>query len=112
MSTPELDNRLRLIQNWKRRETLRVLRHTTNGKATVDDIVGRLGGNASSDDFDQPVNQNSLAIELIHNHLPRLADHGVIEYNRESGTVSYRPDAKLETVLDALPEKVSAGRGE
>lgn len=50
--------------------------------------------------------RDQLAVKLVHSHLPKLAEYGVIEYDPRSGTVRYRPDEQVETVLDALPGEV------
>jgi len=37
------------------------------------------------------IESTSLEIQLIHNHLPKLEDKGLIEWNRESQTVTRGP---------------------
>lgn len=41
-------------------------------------------------------NREDVAISLHHAHLPRMADLGVVEYDRETGTVEERDDPLLE----------------
>jgi hypothetical protein len=48
----------------------------------------------------------SLAIQLYHTDLPKLADVGVVAYDPDRGTVQYQPDAQVEVVLDSLPDEV------
>ncbi|WP_455429092.1 DUF7344 domain-containing protein [Haloarcula regularis] len=43
---------------------------------------------------------------MIHNHLPKLDEHGIIQYDQESNIVRYQSDEQIETVLDALPTEV------
>jgi hypothetical protein len=56
---------------------------------------------------DQLRDREQLAVQLQHTHLPKLADHGVVEYERRSGAVRYRPSEPVERVLDTLPGEVS-----
>ena len=112
MNSPELDDWLGLVTDWKRRGIIQLLRQSSDGKVTVDDIATELGNWVIHHDRDQLVNQDQLAIELIHHHLPKLADRDVISFDRERGTVQYQAIDQLETVLDALPERVPALRHE
>jgi len=49
--------------------------------------------------------RRELSIQLRHTHLPKLASHGVVDYNQEAETVSYQPDEQVEVVLDASRRK-------
>jgi hypothetical protein len=51
--------------------------------------------------------RDQLAIHLTQSHLPKLADHGVVEQHQDRGTIKYRPDEGIEAVLDGLPEEPS-----
>lgn len=44
-------------------------------------------------------------LELHHNHLPRLADHGVIEYDQRTGDVVLREVIELEPYLNNITRK-------
>ena len=73
----------------------------------VDDLVDRLH-QAGPDGADaRRMDQDRLAIQLNHCHLPKLADHGIVEHDRDRGTTEYRPDEQIEAVLDGLPEEPS-----
>jgi hypothetical protein len=41
-----------------------------------------------------------LEIDLRHVHLPKLADHNLIEYDERSETIRYRGGERVETVLE------------
>lgn len=47
-------------------------------------------------------------IALVHNHLPKLANYDVIEYDTHGGTVHYHESPRLEQYL-ALAEETGAG---
>jgi hypothetical protein len=46
--------------------------------------------------------QNGSRVALKHNHLPRLDDTGVIEYDWRSDTVRYHPNERVERLLEFL----------
>lgn len=52
------------------------------------------------------MDREKIAVELRHTHLPKLADHDLVQYNTKRGIVRYRPDAYVENVLDAITEDV------
>jgi hypothetical protein len=41
-----------------------------------------------------------LKIDLCHTHLPKLADAGLIEYDVDTGTVTYHSDPIVESFLE------------
>lgn len=87
-----------IVADPDRRQILRTVLDD-GGRTTVDDLSTRLVRNrrASGD-----VNElERTKIELIHNHLPRLQDHGVIEYDRESGRVDLDSAENLKPYLRA-----------
>ncbi|WP_379689371.1 DUF7344 domain-containing protein [Halomicroarcula sp. GCM10025817] len=55
---------------------------------------------------EERTDRDQLSIQLIHNHLPKLDEHGIIQYDQESNIVRYQSDEQIETVLDALPTEV------
>ncbi|WP_227357479.1 DUF7344 domain-containing protein [Haladaptatus salinisoli] len=44
-----------------------------------------------------------VRISLIYTHLPKLADYGVIDYDRRNKDVRYCDGTKLEDFLEVLP---------
>jgi hypothetical protein len=83
------------------------LRHEADGTVTFDDLVDQLLRDGTVTGDDQLRDREQLAVQLQHTHLPKLADHGVVEYERRSGAVRYRPSEPVERVLDTLPGEVS-----
>lgn len=48
---------------------------------------------------------DQLEVEMVHVHLPKLADDGFVEWNRETGTVTRGPRfGDLVPVLNLLAE--------
>lgn len=66
--------------------------------ATVDELTDAIGA-ATTD-------SESLRLKLYHQHLPKLEDAGLIEYDWRSGDVVLSEDPEqLQDVLDALEGK-------
>lgn len=107
MTSSSLDACLTLVADSRRRYIIQYLRSETDGTARFKELVDRLAG--ERDDCQNP-DPGQLAIELQHNHLPMLVDHGVVEYDDATGMVEYRSSEYVETVLDALPEEVTMAR--
>ncbi|WP_254274474.1 DUF7344 domain-containing protein [Haloarcula marina] len=107
MTTHSLDACLQLVADPHRRRIIHHLRHEATGTTTVDELVEQFHRSGSDFKDGPPQDRESLAIQLHHVHLPKLADHDVVEYEHRSGSVRYRPDEQVETVLDSLPEEVS-----
>ncbi|MDG5777483.1 hypothetical protein VB773_04205 [Haloarculaceae archaeon H-GB2-1] len=61
------------------------------------------------DDFDFDCDADSVAVQLHHVHLPKLADMGFVEWDDETGEVRCGPRFDLlEPVLDVLDEHEDA----
>ena len=70
------------------------------GRATVEEVATRIAAwerDAAVEDVPRS-RCKRVAASLHHAHLPRLADHGVVDYDRESGEVVLTDD-----VVDRLP---------
>lgn len=109
MTTRSLDTLLQLVADRHRRQAIQQLRKEANGETTFDDLVDRLLGDESLTD-DHTTHREQLAIQLYHAHLPRLADHGVVEFDPENRAVRYQPDEQIERVLDSLPDELAVAR--
>ena len=107
MNGDSLDACLTLVADRHRRRLLEHLQHNGNGEVRIDDLVDQLYQAEQAAADDRQVSRDQLAIQLNHSHLPKLADHGVIEHDHERGTIAYRPDEQIEAVLEGLPEEPS-----
>lgn len=69
----------------------------TEGRTTVGVLADQLAARRKNraDELDR----ERAEVHLVHNHLPHLADHGVIEYDRESGEVVLVDASDLEPYL-------------
>jgi DNA-binding transcriptional ArsR family regulator len=107
MNGDSLDACLGLVADRHRRRLLEHIRHEGDGEVRIDHLVDHLSRAEPAAAGDRRPSRDQLAIQLNHVHLPKLADHGVVEHDRERGTIEYRPDEQLEAVLDGLPEELS-----
>jgi len=101
MNSDSLDASLKLVANRHRRRILEHIRHKDSQRVWIDTLVERLY-RAEPGDCHQ-LNQKELTMQLTHTHLPKLGTHGIIEYDQERGTITYRADERIESVLDSLP---------
>lgn len=90
----QVDELLRVLSGGRRRVVLRALR-TRGGETTLDDLAADLAESAD-------LSESQVRIDLHHNHLPKLRDVDVVEYDPETGHVDYRRDQAVETLLDVV----------
>lgn len=95
-SVDELDaeDRHYLLSNPARRAVLFVLADRTSSMDLTDlaSEVSRTNGDDAVD-CDVDADSGDLEIVLHHNHLPRLADAGLLEYDPSAHDVRPRPEA-------------------
>lgn len=85
------DVALGLLHDSTRREVLRELIAAGNDAVSVDELAAETGSDRAT-----------TKVSLYHIHLPKLADAGVIDWDRDSGTVQYQPSEPLENILHNL----------
>ncbi|RQG97423.1 DUF7344 domain-containing protein [Natrarchaeobius oligotrophus] len=70
-------------------------------RITVDELVGELSTWKREEPVDRRVRKR-VRIDLVHNHLPRLEDHGLIEYapSTEVIVVTADPERTLSPVIE------------
>lgn len=105
MGHHSLNEYLRLIADDNRRAVIRELRRSPDETRTFEELVNRLHEDG------QDTDRTATAILLRQTHLPKLADQGLLEYDRRSGAVRYQPDERVESLLDMLPDQVSQLEG-
>ncbi|WP_265108804.1 DUF7344 domain-containing protein [Halosolutus halophilus] len=67
-----------------------VLSHLDPGeRATVTELVDEIAAweRTEQSDAGDPIDRRRIEISLVHKHLPRLADHDVVDYRPESNEV-------------------------
>ena len=107
MTNHDLDRCLRLVADRHRRRIIHHLRQEANGTTTFENLVDKLHGRAPNAKNGSLQDREEFAIQFHHTHLPKLADHGVVDFEHRTGVVRYHPDEQVEAVLDSLPEEVA-----
>lgn len=92
-----------LLQDARRRGVLYTVKR--NGETSVEEVARRIAVWQSTDGRGAP-DPETVETSLVHSHLPRLADAGVVEYDRERGTVDLTDSATgLEPFLRCTRER-------
>lgn len=99
MKDPGLDAILNVLAAGDRREIVHVLRERASSETTVDDLAKLLAADGLVTENDSRL----LSIKLHHAHLPKLDDHGLVEFDPERGSVRYQANERVERVIDSLP---------
>ncbi|GAA0259012.1 hypothetical protein GCM10009000_089910 [Halobacterium noricense] len=71
------------------------LQKTERGTATLSELTTSI--QTQGDEIESAQQGRSV---LLHQHLPKLADHGLIDYDHRSETVRYRDDSQIERLLE------------
>lgn len=100
---PELshDTIFQLLADRQRRDLLRLLAANPSNVIELEDLVSAMQSRhgESSDTA-----RETYRIHFRHHHLPRLADAGVIDFDRRSEAVRYHGHPKIEAVLDLVDQ--------
>ncbi|WP_076432324.1 DUF7344 domain-containing protein [Haladaptatus litoreus] len=92
-----------LLRHKQRRAIIRYFNQKTTDYTSLDDLVEYIVSSDSKRGATSVGHSKRITIGLLHNHLPRLADAGVLEYDQRSETVRYWGDSRLETPLETAP---------
>ena len=106
MTPTELDACLRLVSDRQRRCVLQHVRNKPAERIAIDELVDAVSRTMATGDS-PAVDEERIAVQLSHSDLPKFAEYGVIDYDRDERTVRYRPDKRLESLLDSVPEDTS-----
>lgn len=87
------DDAFHLLQNGRRRAALRYLFERAPGETRIQELAD----NVAAWEHDTSVQElasddrQRVYISLYQTHLPTLAEHGVVDYDRDRGVVALRP---------------------
>lgn len=91
-----------LLGNQRRRYALKTLHSTPETVISVSDLADSV----LARDPDA-IERERVLVGLQHKILPRLADEGVIDFNRETETIRYHGDELVDSLLGVLDEENS-----
>ncbi|WP_408958444.1 hypothetical protein [Natrinema sp. 74] len=101
LETLEFETIASLLASETRRTVLARLR--TVDRTTAHDLSRYLTAADRETDLDDAAGTRTAAIALHHNHLPRLAEHGVVDYDESEAEVTPGPNFDdLEPIIDCL----------
>ncbi|WP_134669288.1 DUF7344 domain-containing protein [Halorussus marinus] len=104
MNGPSLDDLLRLLANRRCRYVLYCLDEADRTVLGLDELADRVVCRECEWDdaagTDTSAHRRTVTIELHHNHLPRLAAAGAIDYDARTRTVRNRRHASLAEWID------------
>ncbi|WP_423743274.1 hypothetical protein V5735_09335 (plasmid) [Haladaptatus sp. SPP-AMP-3] len=85
----------KILSNRVRRRILLLL-SSDDGRISIDELADELLAERDT------TSRESLLVALHHNHLPQLVRAGLLAHDSETDAVRYRPDARLERLLDVI----------
>lgn len=91
-----------ILANVDRRHILNEL-FKNDGITTISDLARRLADHSETRVETNKALENAK-IRLVHNHLPRLEDYGIIEYDSRSGDVVLTASEARKSLLDSAEE--------
>ncbi|MBX0325472.1 hypothetical protein EGH21_20810 [Halomicroarcula sp. F13] len=94
------DTVLALLSAPVRRTVLYHLKDREAGTIPLDTLVDEVHRRATAVPGRDVPPRDQLRKTLVHNHLPRLSDAGVVEFDRTDQNVYYEPNPALVTCLD------------
>ncbi|WP_231188259.1 hypothetical protein [Haladaptatus sp. DYF46] len=104
-SSPDLplDTIFDVLSHSRRRQILSYLSQTEDNLVTVAELVTVISKHESESEMSvQRTQDDAVGIALRHNHLPKLADAGVIEFDTRSETIQYQAHPNVEKYLSVL----------
>ncbi|WP_266083225.1 DUF7344 domain-containing protein [Haladaptatus caseinilyticus] len=84
------------LTNRRRRCVIAYLSNTSSNSATMQELVEDIAARENDNKTDS---FNEIEITLFHHHLPKLADIGLVEFDKRSETIRYRDDPRVESLL-------------
>lgn len=102
---PDLDVVFTLLSDRRRRIVLNGLRGAEEEWVPVDDLAKRIAAWEAEIVDPATVSERSIEIDLVHSHLPKLDQAGVIDYDGDERRAAYRAADSVERFLD-LAERV------
>lgn len=99
----DVSSAFELLQDARRRGVLYTVRR--NGETGVEEVAHRIAAWESTDG-NRSADPTDVEVSLVHSHLPKLNDAGIVDYDQEDGTVGLADGATdLEPFLQCTRER-------
>ena len=84
-----IDEELQLLSHDRRRRAIEYV-EAAPGPVDIDELAAHVAAETAEKTEEELTEDEKrrMLIELHHNHLPKLADHGILTYDQASGTIS------------------------
>lgn len=99
-----LDETLGVLADHRRRTVLRFLSEQPDNTASLSRLIEALTAREQAVEGRRSFSPERLETRLLHVHLPKLEDEGLVEYDDRSGRVRYDSDETLEELLDFISD--------
>lgn len=96
-----LDTTIGALASSSRRHILRRLSREPDNTATIDEL-----GDVLLTDGNGRTSGDEAKIALLHAHLPKLTEAGIVDVDWRHGTVRYREDHLIESLLGQVTADV------
>ena len=104
-NSDRLNRDLKVLASRERREILDYFIATDTDVTSVEKLCCKVARVNAGDGTGEAASTESAKAELHHVHLPKLAEHGLVEYDARSGAVRYQPDERVEALVQFLAER-------
>lgn len=94
-----LNSAFQCLAHERRRHILSFLQNNEGDTASVDDLVDHV---IEQERHSPASTREEITIDLYHNQLPLLADHGLIDFDVQTKRVHYKSDEEIAVVVDHI----------
>jgi len=74
------------------------LKDTEDQHVTYDEIINNL----VEEGYVQDIDPDRFKIEMTHNHMPKMEEKGLIEYDSRTETIVYNADEDVEELVEKI----------
>lgn len=98
------DASLRIVSDSRRRTALRHLLESGDGRISIHELAVAIANDDPAEQGDRVEQIERHMTVLHHVHLPKLADAGLVRYDKGDKTVRYHSHDAIEDLLQLVPE--------
>ncbi|SFS00314.1 hypothetical protein SAMN05216559_2343 [Halomicrobium zhouii] len=97
LTAPMVDDVFGLLADWRRRTVCRYFVTTGSNSVHVDTLAAAVARRVSDDEIDaSETREQAIRESLVHDHLPRMDEAGVLDFDVRSESVCYWGNPTLE----------------
>ena len=97
LTAPMVDDVFALLADWRRRAVCRYFVSTRSNSTCVETLAAAVARRVTCDDVDpSETSEEAVRTALVEEHLPRLDDAGVLDFDARSESVHYWGHPTLE----------------